>query len=160
MKKFVITSLTAAGFASNSDAQAIKGSEIASTFDNDWIEKYQNDDLPFTLAGHRSHSSHSSHGSHRSSSSSVTPSYRAPSISTPPTSTLPSKPTLRGNSNAFMELAKRIQIELMIVDLYRGPIDGIVGPKTLEAIMKYQRLKGLPVTGNIDETLLRAMNLR
>jgi peptidoglycan hydrolase-like protein with peptidoglycan-binding domain len=59
-----------------------------------------------------------------------------------------------------MELAKRIQIELMIVDLYRGPIDGIVGPKTLEAIMKYQRLKGLPVTGNIDETLLRAMNLR
>jgi len=160
MKKFLISSLAAAGFASNSDAQSIKASGLGPTFGKDWIEKFQNNDLPFSLAGHSSHSSHSSHGSHRSSSSSSTPSYRAPSLSTPPTSTLPSKPTLRGNSNEFMELAKRIQIELMIVNLYRGPIDGVVGPKTLEAIMKYQRLKGLPVTGKIDETLLRTMNLR
>ena len=160
MKKFLISSLAAAGLTSHSDAHVIKASGAMPDIDNDWIENYQNNDLPFSLAGHRSHSSHSSHGSHRSSSSGVTPSYRAPSLSTPPTSTLPSKPTLRGNSNAFLELAKRIQIELMIVNLYRGPIDGIVGPKTLEAIMKYQRMKGLPITGNIDETLLRAMNLR
>lgn len=160
MKNFLISSLAAAGLTSDSDAHAMKVSGAVPALDNDWIENYQNDDLPFSLAGHRSHSSHSSHGSHRSSSTGVTPSYRAPSLSTPPISTLPSKPTLRGNSNAFMELAKRIQIELMIANLYRGPIDGIVGPKTLEAIMKYQRLKGLPVTGSIDETLLRAMNLR
>jgi Putative peptidoglycan binding domain len=37
-----------------------------------------------------------------------------------------------------------------------GPMDGIVGPRTREALRRYQRSEGLPTTGRLDvETMAR-----
>ena len=76
MKKFIVSSLLAAGFFNITDASADKNTKI---------EKLENIDLinnskglksiteinaPFTLMAHSSHGSHGSHGSHASHSSS------------------------------------------------------------------------------------------
>ena len=78
MKKFILTSLFAAGFSLNATAQ--NNDAIINLDSNDRIDFNNNTmgiesiiekNLPFTLAGHsshRSHGSHGSHGSHRSSS--------------------------------------------------------------------------------------------
>jgi peptidoglycan hydrolase-like protein with peptidoglycan-binding domain len=34
---------------------------------------------------------------------------------------------------------------------YTGPIDGKMGPKTAEAIKKFQKSNGLPQTGHLDQ---------
>lgn len=160
MKKYVISSLAALGVASNAQGSVVPKSTSKLEYIPDWVKNFLSDELPFELAGHRSHSSHSSHSSHRSSGSSGVSRSAPSSQSTPPTSTLPPKPTLKGTSSAFLEVAKKVQIQLMIDNLYRGSIDGIVGPKTREAIMKYQRIKGLPITGKIDSALLLSMKIR
>lgn len=37
-----------------------------------------------------------------------------------------------------------------------GPIDGVLGPRTRTALMRYQHAEGLPATGRLDtETLVR-----
>jgi LysM repeat protein len=40
-----------------------------------------------------------------------------------------------------------LQVALRAQGLYRGPIDAISGPKTVDAIRAFQRIHGLPVTG-------------
>lgn len=120
----------------------------------------------YTLAGHRSHSSHSSHGSHRSSSgggySGVVPS-RPLGNSTPPSSVLPRAPqapsTLPGNSQLFIDLARRVQVALQVSGYYTGAIDGIVGSGTRSAIAMFQRDKGLEITGTMTSELLDALNI-
>jgi hypothetical protein len=42
---------------------------------------------------------------------------------------------------------------------YRGEIDGILGPASYRAIRAFQADKGLPVTGQIDSNLLRALRM-
>jgi len=42
---------------------------------------------------------------------------------------------------------------------YNGPIDGIIGPGTRAAITRYQEDAGLPVTGMIDDSLVRSLGL-
>jgi len=37
-----------------------------------------------------------------------------------------------------------------------GPVDGVVGPRTREALVKYQRSEKIAVTGRLDpETMVR-----
>ena len=162
MRKYLIKGLAALGVATNANASPMVNTKTSFELLPDWINNFMTDELPYTLAGHRSHSSHgshASHGSHRSSAGGTirnTPSYQ----STPPVSTLPSKPTIKGNSSAYTEIAKQVQIELMVRNLYRGPIDGLIGPKSKEAIMRYQAMMGLNITGTIDDALLKKMGLR
>ncbi|MEL6751739.1 MAG: peptidoglycan-binding protein, partial [Pseudomonadota bacterium] len=40
-----------------------------------------------------------------------------------------------------------------------GTPDGMVGPKTTRAIMEFQRSAGIPVTGQVDEPLMKALNI-
>ena len=40
---------------------------------------------------------------------------------------------------------------------YEGPADGILGRLTVEAIRRYQQRMGLPVTGKIDDELLKSL---
>lgn len=47
-----------------------------------------------------------------------------------------------------------IQRRLTQLGLYDGPVDGVVGPRTREAIARYQQREGLPVTG-LPSTALR-----
>jgi len=41
-----------------------------------------------------------------------------------------------------------------------GPSDGVIGPQTRDAILDFQNDHRLPVTGQIDDPLLRALGLR
>lgn len=71
--------------------------------------------------------------------------------SAPPSDGLPA---LSGRTKRFQSIVKRVQIALLARDLYTGSIDGIVGPGLRSALRKFQRTKGLGVTGTITpETL-------
>ncbi len=48
---------------------------------------------------------------------------------------------------------KQIQILLTLLKFNPGPIDGILGSKTIKAIRAFQQDTGVPVTGKIDENL-------
>lgn len=56
-------------------------------------------------------------------------------------------------------LAVQVQQDLEHDGYYEGPIDGIVGPVTSNAIAAYQQDNGLPVTGAINGPLLQSMGL-
>lgn len=50
-------------------------------------------------------------------------------------------------------LVRDIQSDLSAMDLYDGPVDGLDGPKTREAIASYQRGRGVQVTGEPTQAL-------
>lgn len=50
--------------------------------------------------------------------------------------------------------AQRLLAELT---LYSGTVDGLSGPQTRKAVEDYQRLAGLPATGEVDDALLRVL---
>jgi hypothetical protein len=52
-----------------------------------------------------------------------------------------------------------VQVALAKRGYYHGPIDGDIGPGSRAAIRAYQVDRGLPVTGRIDQNLLRALRL-
>lgn len=142
-------------------------------------------DHGFTLAQHRSHSSHASHSSHRSGSSgrvrtpsTTPPAPRVPRTtpapepapaptrnerSTPPSSILPSSP-----ATAPREAPSRSQIESVVLQVqiglagygyYEGPLDGVMGPMTREALRRFQADYGLDVTGTITPEVLDAFKI-
>ena len=54
----------------------------------------------------------------------------------------------------------QVQVALARRGYYRGEIDGIVGPGTRSAIRRYQYDQGYPVTGRVDDRLLRMLCVR
>ena len=52
---------------------------------------------------------------------------------------------------------RSVQIELVERGYYHGEIDGIAGPKTLEAVDRFQRDAGLVVNGAMDQRLLEEL---
>lgn len=188
LKRFLIPSLAAIGILPQ-PAAAVPAPDATQPTADSKPTLFQTFKLQhvFTLAGHRSHSSHASHSSHRSSSGGSvyraptpsystpaprpsTPSYSAPaytppsSDSTSPASILPSSPdaalkVLPGNTNAFIEIAKQVQLALYSWGYYSGEIDGIVGPATRTAISALQSDWGLNVTGTITPEVLDALKI-
>jgi hypothetical protein len=71
MKKFLISSLIAAGFASLTDSEVSSSmqSKDSSVDSKNSIQELVKRDLPYTLAAHSSHASHSAHASHASHAS-------------------------------------------------------------------------------------------
>ena len=53
----------------------------------------------------------------------------------------------------------RVQDRLARAGYYRGPIDGLMGPRTRYAIRVYERSHGLPADGIIDRRLLATMGI-
>ena len=47
-----------------------------------------------------------------------------------------------------------VQTKLRTAGLYNGPVDGIVGPRTSEAIERYQSQAGLQQSGRLDQPTL------
>ena len=59
----------------------------------------------------------------------------------------------------WQDLAMKVQSGLARQGYYRGPIDGVVGSGSRQAIRAFQEKEGLPVTGLIDPNVLRALEL-
>jgi len=53
----------------------------------------------------------------------------------------------------------RVQERLARNGYYRGPIDGVMGPRTRYAIRVYEHRHGLPADGIIDRRLLATMGI-
>jgi Putative peptidoglycan binding domain len=58
------------------------------------------------------------------------------------------------------DLAMSVQSKLAQQSYYRGPIDGVIGSGSLQAIRRFQSDHGLPVTGRIDPKLLKALGVQ
>lgn len=56
-------------------------------------------------------------------------------------------------------LTARVQSRLADEGYDPGPIDGVIGPQTRDAIAAFQADNGLSVTGSVDDSLLRALGL-
>lgn len=54
---------------------------------------------------------------------------------------------------------QRVQGVLKDIGYYDGTVDGLTGPATRKAIEAYRQKMGLPVSGNIDETLLDQLGI-
>jgi peptidoglycan hydrolase-like protein with peptidoglycan-binding domain len=57
------------------------------------------------------------------------------------------------------ERTMRVQIALEGLGLYRGTVDGLMGPQTRAAISGYQKTLGMEGTGEIDDRLLEALGI-
>jgi len=65
-----------------------------------------------------------------------------------------------GSSQASQgRIVRDAQNELKRAGLYRGPVDGILGPETKQAIAAYQAREGLQQTATLDQDTLQRMNL-
>ena len=56
-------------------------------------------------------------------------------------------------------LVRDAQSELQGEGLYRGPLDGVLGPETKQAIAAYQAREGLQQTATLDQDTVERMNL-
>ncbi|MBE2993824.1 peptidoglycan-binding protein [Sphingomonas sp. CFBP 13603] len=52
---------------------------------------------------------------------------------------------------------RRVQIALKAQDLYSGAVDGVVRPALRSALRKFQKARGLDVTGTITSPTLDAL---
>jgi peptidoglycan hydrolase-like protein with peptidoglycan-binding domain len=53
-----------------------------------------------------------------------------------------------------------VQRELSQLGYYHGPIDGLIGPQTANAVRRFQSVGKLSVTGQIDSPTLQALGVR
>ncbi len=135
-------------------------------------------EVPRFFAAHRSHASHGSHGSHRSSAGGGVSVPRPPPKATPaptlppppkkkadplgqpakPASTFkPTQPDIPKLANDPVRRAnaiRRIQLFLQLRNAYSGPIDGVLGPSTRDAIDLYKIKEGAPRGGYLDADTL------
>jgi hypothetical protein len=57
------------------------------------------------------------------------------------------------------QIVENVQLQLQRDGYYDGPIDGILGPQTREAIAQFQADNGLAITSAIDEPTLNTLGL-
>ena len=53
---------------------------------------------------------------------------------------------------------QQAQEQLKSAGLYRGSADGVMGPETQTALMKFQRQQGLPETAQLDQQTMDRLN--
>ena len=62
-------------------------------------------------------------------------------------------------AHRYYSLPMDVQTALSRCGYYHGVIDGDIGPASRAAIRAYQRDHGLPITGRIDDPLLRSLRV-
>lgn len=77
------------------------------------------------------------------------------------TNSVPPAPaaTVATQPSPVQERTMRVQIALESLGLYRGTVDGLMGPQTRAAITGYQKTLGMEGTGEIDDRLLEALGI-
>ena len=51
----------------------------------------------------------------------------------------------------------QVQLELRYAGFYNGPIDGVIGPQTKQALVQFQKESGLKPTASLDANTMVAM---
>jgi peptidoglycan hydrolase-like protein with peptidoglycan-binding domain len=64
---------------------------------------------------------------------------------------------LSGRTKRFASIVRRVQIALLAQDCYSGPINGTVGAGLRSALRKFQKARGLEITGTITPSTLDAL---
>jgi peptidoglycan hydrolase-like protein with peptidoglycan-binding domain len=100
---------------------------------------------------------------------------RAGATTQPTTTTQPAMPSANGSTNFNQPYAasttstgnaianasrgdiRQAQEKLRQDHLYRGRIDGLVGPEMRQALRQYQRKNGLPVTATLDQSTMNSL---
>jgi len=179
-KKFVIPTLLAAGlfaYSSSDKNETIEESPLADNiFD---IISSIDSTHKYTLAGHGSHSSHGSHRSHSSGSGFNNPPKpndvteisnnlmdTRNTMSTPTKSVLPSSfavtkamKVLPGNSLKFKKILLRAQLSLNSSGYDVGTIGNGMNAKTVAAIYRFQKDKGMIPSGKLTNEVLSAFGI-
>lgn len=185
-KLFAIPSLLAAGlFASPSSAEDVLPEKTSLADHISEIVSSITDSHEYTLAGHSSHGSHGSHGSHRSHRSGYyhpdppAETFRSDAVgissdligtrnynSTPPKSVLPSSfgtvrkvKVLPGNSEKFKNILLRVQLNLNSLGYDVGAMGTNLDAKTVAAIYKFQKDRGMIPSGKITHEVLGALQI-
>lgn len=73
-------------------------------------------------------------------------------------------PSASGTSNVWLNAAnlskddiRWAQVELHTVGLYNGSLDGVVGPETKQALLKFQESNGIEPTATLDQQTADAL---
>jgi peptidoglycan hydrolase-like protein with peptidoglycan-binding domain len=86
---------------------------------------------------------------------------QAPAAGSTPTSTaVPAQPTTPSQPVTPVKPSAavvKLQQELGQLNYYEGPVDGIMGPQTIQAIKYLQRDAGLPQTGQMNAATQAAL---
>ncbi len=77
----------------------------------------------------------------------------APTITTQQASTAAARPTA-----SQRDLIQQAQVILSRLGYDPGPADGLIGPRTRDAVLDFQRKAGMPATGTIDASLIAALS--
>lgn len=138
---------------------------------------------------HSSHRSHySSSGGGYSAPRYVAPTPRAPALTSPsrpstvsplyspspaPSVTTPSSPPARAGTataptavsprlgqSEIIEIIRRVQLALLMRGYDPGLADGVIGPKTQQAIRQYQIDTGLAASGHLDAPTMDSLGVR
>lgn len=79
-----------------------------------------------------------------------------PSVAAPPTAPAPLAPATVPPA-AVDASVRDAQSHLRRLGYYRGPVDGIWGPETEEALQRFQRDRGIPADGALGDDTLAAL---
>jgi peptidoglycan hydrolase-like protein with peptidoglycan-binding domain len=72
-------------------------------------------------------------------------------------STMEQSQSSQGEMHLSKTQAKQVQEELKSAGLYKGPVDGEMGPEMKQAISQFQQQKGLSRTGVVDQQTFAAL---
>ena len=90
--------------------------------------------------------------------SGATPTAVPVSVSTAPVAAVEPAPSTQAPA-ANASITARAQTRLQELGYSVGKADGVVGPRTRAALLKYQRAKGLTESGKLDPATLQALGL-
>jgi hypothetical protein len=71
----------------------------------------------------------------------------------------PEAARLRPDATSSRDSVIAVQQELARLGYYHGPVDGITGPETRQAIRWFQSVDKLPVTGLVDDATLNRLQI-
>ncbi len=72
---------------------------------------------------------------------------------------MPRTYSYNGYASSYSSNGAAVQRELYRLGYYGGPIDGVIGSGSREAIVRYQADQGLAVTGVVDSALLQSLGI-
>lgn len=83
---------------------------------------------------------------------------QSPTMGTTGSTSSGSQANMQGGQQSSQQEIQQAQQQLKSQGLYRGSVDGVMGPETQTALMAFQRQHSLPQTAQLDQQTLDALN--